>query len=183
MKATSVNQDGTPDGFVPPIAYRVDVSPDGVTRIACSAGPKLLIALDAVLGAMQGPVGVLWVRQVDRQQGRQLPKPEHWVAVEKDKAQVSSVMARCRNLLTVDGRGQLWLRGGFTEQVVLDEVGTLYCYPDDPSFRDALEAVGIQEKPHENLEDRDYVRVNFSAMADAEEKLLSQELGLARSAG
>ena len=182
MKATSVNQDGSPDGFVPPIAYRVDVSPDGVTRIACSSGPKLLMALDAVVGAMQGPVGVLWVRQVDRQQGRQLAKPERWVAIDKDKTQVSSVLARCRNLLTMDGRGQLWLRGGFREQVVLDELGTLYCYPDDPSFRDALEAVGIQEKPHQNLEDRDYVRVNFSGTADAEEQLLIHELALALSA-
>jgi hypothetical protein len=178
VKAISVSQDGTPDGFAPPIAYRVDVSPDGVTRIAVSAGPKLLMVLDALVGALQGPVGVLWVRMVDRARGKQLPKPEHYVAIEKPQAQVGSVLARCRNLLTMDGRGQLWLRGGFKDQVVLDELGVVYCYPDDPAFRDALEAIGLREQPHTNMEDRDYVKVNFSALADAEEQLLIRELGL-----
>ncbi len=182
MKAISVRQDGTPDGFVPPIAWRVDVSPDGVTRIAVSAGPKVLQVFMALAGAMQEPLGVLWVRMVNRQKGKQLGQPERFVGVEKPKERVLEVVGRCNALLGLDGRGQLWLRGGFREQLVLDELGVIYCYPDDPSFRDRLQELGLEERAHVNMEDRDYVKVNFSAAADAEEELLIRELGLALSA-
>ena len=181
MKAISVKPDGTPDGFVPPIAWRVDVSPDGVTRIAVSAGPKVAQVFRALVGALKAPLGVLWVRMVNRSKGKQLGQPERFVAIEKPADQVLEVLGRCNALLALDGRGQLWLRGGFSEQLVLDELGVIYCYPDDPSFRDVLEELGLEERAHANMEDRDYVKVNFSAVADAEEEQLIRELGLALS--
>lgn len=181
MKAISVNQDGSPDGFVPPIAWRVDHSPDGVTRIAVSAGPKLIPVFMALLEGLQGPLGVLWVRMVNRQKGRQLATPERFIAVERSKEQVATALTGCKSLMGLDGRGQLWLRGGFREQLVLDELGTIYCYPDDPSFRDVLAGLGIKEQPHANMEDRDYVKVIFSAAADAEEEALIRSLGMGLS--
>ena len=81
-----------------------------------------------------------------------------------------------RALIWHDGRHQLWARGRFSEQVVLDELGVLYCYPDDPSFRDALE--GIPQRKDLTLDTRDYVKVNFVAAADAEEQSLWDRFGM-----
>ena len=64
--------------------------------------------------------------------------------------------------------------------MVLDTDGTLYAYPDDPTFRDALEAAGLAEVEEvTTLEHRDYVRHWFRAEADVEEEGLMHALGLA----
>ena len=55
----------------------------------------------------------------------------------------------------------------------------IHCYPDDPSFRDVLGALGIPEGTGKNLDDRDYVQVDFKAAADVEEAQLMRALGLA----
>ncbi|MDP6934632.1 MAG: hypothetical protein QGG40_17045, partial [Myxococcota bacterium] len=63
-------------------------------------------------------------------------------------------------------------------QVVLEEIGVLYAYPDDPLFRETLEAHGIQQGVEPTLAVRDYVRVNFVPEADEQEADLKQSLGL-----
>ena len=79
-----------------------------------------------------------------------------------------------------DGRGQLWLRGKFREQILLDELGMIWIYPDDPSFRDILEGLGVPEDDQAvTMGERDYVKVLFEARADGEEELLIRTLGLA----
>ena len=67
----------------------------------------------------------------------QLPgKPVTFVAMDLPADRVRAALGERPTLLWADGRHQLWLRGRFGEQVVLDELGVLYCYPDDPAFRD-----------------------------------------------
>jgi hypothetical protein len=62
----------------------------------------------------------------------------------------------------------------------MEETGVLYVYPDDPSFRDVLEAQGVPEGKVESMADRDFVRVEYLADADAEEVSLRHCLGLVR---
>ena len=61
---------------------------------------------------------------------------------------------------------------------VMDQDGVLYCYPDDPSFRDVLEAAGVHERSVQTLADRDYVKHWFHAECDEHEAGLMQDLGL-----
>jgi hypothetical protein len=69
------------------------------------------------------------------------------------------------------------------EQVVLEEIGVIYAYPDDPSFRDALEALGVPEGEGPTLAERDYIKVSFNAAYDAEEEGIIQDLNLVPWAG
>ena len=65
----------------------------------------------------------------------------------------------------------------------LDELGMIYIYPDDFLFRDCLDSLGWVEAAHESMASRDYVKVNFSSIADEEEQLLLQSLGMVRWEG
>lgn len=178
-KCLSVDEAGEPDGWEPTPGYRVEVSPDGLTRIGVSVPSHQLAEVHkALAGALESPVGVLYVQMVDRRAGKQLSTPRRYVGVEKPKSQVLSVLNRCPTLLYGDGRHQLWLRGGFNEQLVLDELGMVWVYPDDPSFRDVLDALGVPENDAKGMDARDYVKVEFKAEADAEEALLMATLGL-----
>ena len=58
----------------------------------------------------------------------------------------------------------------------LDELGVLYCYPDDPAFREALGA--LPEGREVGMDGRDYVKVRLLAEADPQEASLIEELGL-----
>jgi len=179
-KARSVNQDGSDDGFVPDTFYRADVNDVGQTRISVSVPPGRLEATHLALAqALDGPVGVLYAQMVDRAAGKQLPKPKRYLALEKSIPVVVGALSSCRTLVYSDARHQLWLRGRMREQLVLDELGMIHCYPDDPSFRDVLGALGIPEGTGKNLDDRDYVQVDFKAAADVEEAQLMRALGLA----
>ena len=53
--------------------------------------------------------------------------------------------------------------------LIVDELGMIYAYPDDPAFQDALTACGVHEGKRETLADRDYIKVFFQATADREE--------------
>ncbi|MED5369424.1 MAG: hypothetical protein VX899_00295 [Myxococcota bacterium] len=179
-KARSVTQDGSPDGFVPETFFRADLNDVGQTRISVSVPPERLEAThQALLRAMDGPVGVLYVQMVDRRAGKQHPAPKRFLAMEKPVDLVGAVLSANRTLIYADARHQLWVRGRMREQLVLDELGMIHCYPDDPAFRDALAALGIQEGSGQNLDDRDYVQVDFKAQADAEEDQLMRALGMA----
>jgi len=72
------------------------------------------------------------------------------------------------------------VRGADGDQIVLEELGSLYAYPDDLGFRDALLAMGLLDVAHQSMDERDFVKVGFLSDADAEEKKLMQELSLTR---
>jgi hypothetical protein len=177
-KAQSVTATGEPDGFTPPRAFRADVFPDGHTRLVVSVPPEELRATHlALVGALSGRLGLRYVQLTDRKVG-QLPAPVGRVAMELDAERVRAGLEARARLVWEDGRHQLWLRGALGETVILDELGLLHCSPDDPSFRDALAALGIPEGTPEMMDKRDYVRVAFLSEADAEEESLIEDFKL-----
>ena len=184
-KASSVTQDGAPDGFIAPLVYRSEVAPEGMTRLIISAPVERLAAIHhSLVEAVSAPLGAMWLRMTDRAAGKNLgERPERFLAMEITAAQVLEAMRAASTLLYHDGRGQLWIRGALGEQVVIDEMGLLYAYPDDPLYRDALAALGVPEGAAPTLADRDYVRVQFHAAADAEEAAMLRGLGLTPWAG
>lgn len=175
-KAASVTQDGQPDGWMPARGFRAQVAPDGTTRLVVNVPAAELAAVHLRLLAVLGErVGLRYVRLTDRQKG-QLPTPETWVRMEVPADRARAALEARPELVWHDARHQLWARGRFGEQVVLDELGVLYCYPDDPAFRDAL--AGLAETRDVGMDGRDYVRVAFLAEADVQERTLIEELGL-----
>lgn len=180
-KASSVTADGKPDDFVPPTAWRVDVERDGRTRLVLSCAPERLESLYfELLALLDGPIGVMYVQLTDRRAGQHHQgKPRRFVGVDRPLPRVVATLRRCPELLFRDGRHQLWLRGKFGEQLVLDELGMIYLYPDDPAFRERLEALGVpgQDKL-KTMAERDYVRVEMQAIADPQEAILLAELSL-----
>ncbi len=178
-KASSVTAEGDPDGWGPPCGFTPSVAPDGRTRILIHVPPELLRETHLrLIGALGGPLGVQYRRLTDRRSGRQLPAPETFLAMGLDPAKVQAALSERDGLIWRDGRHQLWIRGPFGEQLVLDELGVLYAYPDDPVFRDAL--ADLPEIRTPGMDTRDYVKVNFLASADAEEESLIQALSLQR---
>jgi len=179
-KASSVTEDGKPDGFVVPLQYCPEVSPDGTTRLKISAGPADLPRVHrALITAMGDKLGVLYIQLTDRRAGRHLAeKPNRFLAVEIPVAHVLATFSGCEDLLYGDGRGQVWVRGMLGEQLILDEMGVIYAYPDDPMYRDALEAEAVPKDKAQSLDERDYVRVEFMASADAQEDKLMGDLRL-----
>jgi hypothetical protein len=176
MKAVSVSKSGEPDGWVPSRSFRAQVAPDGTTRLVIGVPPDELASTHlALVRALGSPVSLRYVRLTDRQKG-QLPQPESFVRMDLPADTLLAALAARPALFWGDGRHQTWIRGRFGEQVVLDELGVLYCYPDDPSFRDALG--DLPESKAVGMDGRDYVKVNFLAEADAQEASLLSELGL-----
>lgn len=181
-KAASVDTKGNPDGWAAPRGWRPQVAPDGSTRLVVNVPSSELPALHlALLGALSAPVSIRYVQLTDRRGGGALPKPKSFVATDLPPERVREELCARPTLVWFDGRHQLWLRGRFGEQVVLDELGVLYLYPDDPSFRDVLSA--LPEEHRVGLDGRDYVRVELHAAADAEEQGLVEALGLREWAG
>lgn len=176
-KAQVVTASGDPDPRPLARGWRLTTFPDGKTQLAVSVPAEERPALfEALARALSGKLGVLYVRLTDRKLG-QLPKPERRVAMHLDPARALGALRARPTLIHEDGRHQLWLRGDLGEQVVLDELGMIYCYPDDPAFRDAL--AGLPETTAPMLCDEEhfpYVKVNFLAEADAEETSLWDEL-------
>lgn len=178
-KAQSVDKQGQPDGFTPPAAFVPQVLEGGYTRLLVSCPPKALPALHRdLVAAMAGPLKVLYIQLTDRQQG-QLPKPVQRVGVELEPNTVLAALAELEDLICWDGRHQLWVRGALGEQVVLEELGIIYAYPDDPAFRDVCARHGLREDASaQTMAERDYVKVNFLAEADRQEARLVWTLGL-----
>ena len=179
-KAQSVERTGAPDGYIPPMAYKAQVVQGGFTRLVVSCPPgRLALVHRALVAVLRPPLKFLYVRVTDRQSG-QLPKPEHYVAVELTGETVAAVLKKYTKLIHHDGRNQVWVRGADNDQIVLEELGGLYVYPDDLGFRDALDAMGLINVQHQSMDERDYVKVNFLAEADEEERALMRELALTR---
>ena len=128
--------------------------------------------------AMGAPYSVAYMQLTDRRVGTPHPAPLRFVGIEKPAEKVVEAFKASGDLLWYDGRHQIWVRGSFGEQVVLDELGVIYCYPDDPSFRDALEE--LSESKATGMDSRDYVKVNFRSEADAQEQQLIATLHLQR---
>jgi hypothetical protein len=84
----------------------------------------------------------------------------------------------CAPLVYSDARCEIWIRGRMGEQVVLDHDGVLFCYPDDPAFRAALDQAGVPAVDVEMMHERDYVKHWFRAEADPLEEELARLLGL-----
>jgi hypothetical protein len=181
VKAYSVTEDGEADGFVNPLLYAQEIGPDGTTRLLVSCGPERLEELHrALIGGLQGPLGVLYVQLVDRVSGLdQNADPKRWLSLEQPVERVLSALADARLLLYRDARAQVWIRGATGEQLVLDELGLIYVYPDDPSFHAILKDRQVPQLAAPTLADRDYVRAAFCAEADSEEQGLLQALNLA----
>lgn len=183
-KAESVTRDGQPDGFVPARFFRPEVLEGGMTRLVVSVPmPDLQAVHTALVAALEPPFKLLYVQLTDRKRGVQLPKPIQRVAVELPRDRVLAALSEFRRLVYHDGRHQLWIRGAKGEQVVLEEVGQIYVYPDDFLFRDTLLAAGVPEGDGEELATRDYVRVTFDARCDEEEAQLMQQFHLIEWAG
>ena len=178
-KAQSVDKDGNEDGFIPPIAYQRQVLHGGYTRLEISAPPdKLQIVHRYLADRVSMPCKLRYVKMTDRETGQQLSKPKSYVAVEVSKERLMQALDTFADLFYHDGRNQLWIRGLDEEQIVLDELGMIYTYPDDFLFREALAELGWLESSHQSMASRDYVRVNFLSSADAQEKALIQSLGM-----
>jgi hypothetical protein len=177
-KATSVTIEGNLDGYLPPRSYRAQVAPDGSTRLVVSVPPAELPAVHRrLLEALGAQLSLRYVRLTDRRTG-QLPKGENWVRMDLPAGQVLAALDAAPRLVWEDGRHQLWMRGAFGEQVVLDELGVLYCYPDDPAFREALGELPLSDAL--GMDGRDYVKVQFLSEADAEETALLERLNLVK---
>ena len=179
-KGESVSQEGVPDGFVPQTGYEAQIAPDGETRLLVSVPVERLPEVHlALLGALRPPIAFLYRQKVDRLK----PNPDDrtgrdYVALEKTAATVRDAMNAAGTLLWHDARCELWLRDFDGAQVILDQDGVLYAYPDDPSFRDVLEGLGLSEGKPQTMVDRDYVKHWYHAENDAVEAALIQRLGL-----
>lgn len=175
-KAASVTVEGHPDDWTPPRSFRAQVAPDGTTRLVVSVPADELAAVHLrLVEALEAPWSVRYLKLTDRQTG-QLQKPETWVRMDVKPELVREALHNSAALVWHDGRHQLWIRGRMGDTVVLDELGVLYCYPDDPAFRAALG--DIPESKALGMDGRDYVRVQFLAEADAQEQALVHALSL-----
>ncbi len=181
-KASSVTADGSPDGWLPPRAWRAQVAPDGSTRLVISVPAEELPEMHLrILKSMKAPLSVAYMQLTDRASGVTHPAPLRFVGLEVPVERVIAALEAAGELVWYDGRHQLWVRGNFGEQVVLDELGMIYCYPDDPHFRDVLD--DLPESKNTGMDGRDYVRVSFRAGADAQEKTLIESLNLVKWGG
>ena len=182
-KSQSVTQQGALDGFIPPMAYSPQVIDGGYTRLEISApSSKLSFIHKKLIEVMQPPFKIRYVRMTDRIRG-QLSKPESFVAVELSKERLIQVCCEYTKLLYHDARHQFWIRSAAEEQLVLDELGMLYLYPDDFLFRETLSQYGWIEAGHESMATRDYVKVFFDSEADEQESGLLHSLGMIRWEG
>ena len=182
-KAQSVDKKGALDGFVPPMAFKGQVLDGGYTRLELSVPPDRLSAVHKHLAdQLSFPCKIRYLKLTDRLKG-QLAKPESYAAVEISKVRLLQVLSELSPLIHHDGRHQFWIVGLQGEQLILDELGMIYIYPDDLLFRDILTDLGFIETNHENMSARDYVRVNFLAQGDQQEVVLLQSLGFVRWEG
>ena len=177
-KAESVSADGELDGFQPQPGWSAEVIPGGFTRLEVSTTSEELQGVHrALVQQLDPPLRVLYVQLTDRLAGVQLDPPRRFVALDVAFDRLDSALQEFAALIYHDGRHQLWVQGRGEDKVVLEETGVMYVYPDDPTFREALERCGMSEGKVETMADRDYVRVNFSAAGDAMEGQFRHAIG------
>lgn len=181
-RATSVTMEGADDGFVVGSGWSAEATPDGDTRIVASVPHhRLQEVLETLLGALAPPLGVLYRRKVDRRApGPENAPPTDFVGLELAPDKVIAALRAAPVLVASDARAELWFRGRMQEQVVLDSDGLLFCYPDDPTFREALGRAGVPADDVPTMAERDYVKHWFRVDADPEEDALIAALRLTR---
>ena len=103
----------------------------------------------ALVGVLEAPLKFMYQQLTDRRTKGQLARPLSAVAVEIPRDRLLAVLHRYRGLVYQDGRHQIWVRGLMGEQIVLEEIGMIYVYPDDPLFREVLEGEGAIAKNRE----------------------------------
>lgn len=179
-KAESVTMEGAPDGWTPEAGYHGELDRRGPTRLVISVPHERLQAVHtALVHACKPPLSLLYRQKVDRADPKpQGAPPRDFVAVELKAERLLSALAAHAPLVYSDARAEIWIKGALGEQLVMDQDGVLYCYPDDPGFRDVLEANGVPEASVQSLADRDYVKHWFHAECDSHETGLLQDLGL-----
>lgn len=178
-KATSVTEKGEPDGFEIALGWDRQVANEGDTRLLISAPTADLQRVHlALLEALGRPLAVLYRRCVDRKAPRDNgTPPDDFLAHELTLEQVQSALRTAGDLVWHDARCEVWVRGLMGEQIVLDQDGLLYAYPDDPSFREVLDRLAVPQVPDVPvLLDRDYVKHHFHAVCDDLEDQLIREL-------
>ena len=181
-KAISVTEKGEPDGWEIQTGFETQTAHDGSNRLLVSVPTERLeqthVALVGVLGAS---IGFLYRQYVDRTNpGPNNGPPIDFVGLDLTAGSVLTAMQDAKSLLYHDARCELWLRGSLGDQVILDRDGLLYCYPDDPGFRDVLTGLEVPEGKVDVLLERDYVKHNFYAEYDEIERQLIAELGLTK---
>ena len=178
--AQSVTKDSEPDGWSPEPGYFGELDPRGPTRLVASVPIDQLAGIHQTLvKSLKAPLSILYRQKVDRQNPRpQAAPPRDFVAVDLDSERVLAALDRNAPIVYSDARAEIWIRGGLNEQLVLDTDGIVFCYPDDPSFRDALDAAGVPERSIQTMADRDYVKHWYHAESDAFEAALFRDLGL-----
>lgn len=180
-KATSVTREGEDDGFLIEPGFQAEMVPGvGETRLSVSVPPDTLPTVHAALvKVLQAPLGFLYRQKVDRRDPKpQGAPPRDFVGLDLAHGPVLAALSACADLVYRDARCEVWIRGRHGDQIVLDTDGLIYCYPDDPAFRDALSAAGVPEEEHPTMSDRDYVKHWFHAPNDALEDQLLATLGL-----
>lgn len=173
-KATSVTATGDEDGFVITPGWERQVGSGGDTRLLVSVPTDRLQEVHlALLAALEAPLSLLYRRKVNRQDPKPNGSPpEDFLAPDLSLDEVRAALSDAADLIWHDARCEVWVRGVMGEQVILDQDGLLYAYPDDPSFRDVLDAVSVPEAQVEVLLDRDYVKHWFHAVGDEQEVAL-----------
>ena len=183
-KASSVNQQGEADGFTPPTSFCPRILQGGFTRLEVSSpANKLGMIHKELVKNISFPCKLRYLKLTDRQTGQQLQEPKSFVAVDISKARIMQALEDFTELFYFDGRHQLWIQGAKEEQIILDELGMIYVYPDDFLFRDILMKLGWPEVKQDSMADRDYVQVSFMATADIQEDSLLQSFGLVEWSG
>jgi len=173
-KAESVTPDGDDDGFTIALAYHGEMTPNGDTRLVASAPPRDLQRLHTCLvAALAPPLNFLYRQKVDRADPKpQGSPPRDFVALDLPAERVEAALSDASSLVYHDARCEIWIRGALGEQVILDTDGMIFCYPDDPSFRDALDAAGLPDENFDGMDKRDYVKQWFHAENDDIEQSL-----------
>lgn len=182
-RAASVTVTGDDDGWSPVGGFRAELdTAHGMTRLVVSVPfARLPEVHAALLRSLKPPLGFLFRQFIDRHNPRPNGAPPvDRVALDVDTERLVAVLSDNAGVIYEDARAEVWVRGAMpSEQIVLDQDGVLYCYPDDPVFRDALEACGLPEDDDlETMLERDYVKHWYHPEHDAEEQALAESLRL-----
>jgi len=177
-KSQSVTDKGEVDDFEVPLFWERQVGKGGDTRLLISVPTSDLARVHlAMLSALGPPLTVLYRRKVDRRN----PKPngtppDDFLAPDVPLDEIRASLSEAGDLVWHDARCEVWVRGLMGEQVILDQDGMLYAYPDDPSFRDVLAELNVPEDSLPALLDRDYVKHWFHGECDSLEDALLRRL-------
>lgn len=176
--------DGTettePDGWSPSPGYLREMDHSGSTRITVSVPPAFLARVHQdLVRALEPKLGMLYRQLVDRARPRpEGAPPRDFVGLDLEPEAVLAALQTHADLIYHDARSEVWIKGSFREQLVLDADGLIYCYPDDPVFLDVILGHGLPENPGQTIVDRDYAKHWFHAENDQRELTFIRDLRL-----